>query len=145
MSHHVIIITCLYFRFVMIFVLMSCFGGCSYWRRRQLLLAQQHHAMLHTAGYNELFGRHLGRLRSFRSRSVPRPSIPIYANYDTSFPRLASTLSRNATSMTGGRPEGHFPEPPPYSEVSLNFGVIVTAYERDISDTRHWSIFSIQH
>ena len=28
-------------RFFVIFILMLCFGGCGYWRRRQILVSQQ--------------------------------------------------------------------------------------------------------
>ncbi|XP_064647387.1 WW domain binding protein VOPP1-like [Lineus longissimus] len=33
-----------YFWFIIIFVLLSCFGGCGYWRRRRILLQQRNSA-----------------------------------------------------------------------------------------------------
>ena len=112
-------------RFVMIFVLMSCFGGCGYWRRRQLLLTQQHHAMLHSAGYNDLFNRRLRSLRSaaaahahHRHQQAQRVHIPVYAGFDSTFPPLPGSYNRHLTPSTGGQPAASlFPQPPPYSEV----------------------------
>ena len=112
------------YRFVMIFVLMSCFGGCGYWRRRQLLLAQQHHAMLHSAGYNDLFSRRLRSLRSaaaahahhrHHSEHIP---VPLYAGFDSTFPPITNSYPRNLAPSNRGTPEGMFPQPPPYSEVN---------------------------
>ena len=107
----------------MIFVLMSCFGGCGYWRRRQLLLAQQHHAMLHSAGYNDLFNR---RLRSLRNAAAAHAHhrhhmqhVPVYAGFDSTFPPIASNFTHNMAPSTRGPPEGMFPQPPPYSEVRV--------------------------
>ena len=107
----------------MIFVLMSCFGGCGYWRRRQLLLTQQHHAMLHSAGYNDLFSRRLRSLRSAAAAHAHRrhhsEHIPVslYAGFDSTFPPITNSFPRNLAPSNRGTPEGMFPQPPPYSEV----------------------------
>jgi hypothetical protein len=43
LKHHVSIleISCLYFRFVILFLMMSCFGGCGYYKHRQRLVTGQ--------------------------------------------------------------------------------------------------------
>ena len=65
----------------MIFILTSCFGGCGYWRRRQIMLAQ-------TRTFGSLPpGGPGGGLRSFSARNAGRFTtgsaipVPIFANY----------------------------------------------------------------
>ena len=83
-----------YFRFLVIFVLMSCFGGCGYWRRRQWMLANQ-------------------------QRTTSQPSYPSRsqsAQYRTAVFGYAAPFGMQQS--TPAQPQGAFPSPPPYSEVS---------------------------
>ena len=91
----------------MIFILMSCFGGCGYWRRRQLMLHQQQSMIHHQQSYEQYMG---GATRNVYHGG--RLAVPIYPTYDTSYPAAAPSVAN------GGQPEGAFPAPPPYNEVS---------------------------
>ncbi len=94
------------FRFIVIFILMSCFGGCGYWRRRQLWFAQHHQAGFFT-GYETY-------LPSRRFARGPHITLPVYPTFDTSYSTTSPPLPASGAEATG-----LFPSPPPYSEVSL--------------------------
>ncbi|CAH1789156.1 unnamed protein product, partial [Owenia fusiformis] len=83
-----------YFWFIIIFVLMSCFGGCGYWKRRQWMMSQQR-AHMQANAHQQTTGQ-------------PMPGMPVYPYvYDNPY----------ATTETTAPPQGAFPTPPAYSEV----------------------------
>ncbi|KAK2163295.1 hypothetical protein LSH36_82g04058, partial [Paralvinella palmiformis] len=105
-----------YFWFVILFVLMSCFGGCSYYRRHQLLLAR------HQAVFGE------------SSRTYPdwqfSPSFPVslFSGFSTQNSQQRAAASNSASTTTTTTtvqpvyPDAQistqiFPSPPAYSEV----------------------------
>jgi len=101
--------------FILIFILMSCFGGCGYWRRRQLLLAQhQQHMMGHYDNYHTSGNR--------VTYNGPHLTMPVFAaGYDPSIfvgGGGAAVHARNIGDF-GANPQTQqfFPSPPPYSEV----------------------------
>lgn len=105
-----------YFWFILIFILMSCFGGCGYWRRRQLLLAQhQQHMMGHYDNYHTPSNR--------GTYNGPHLTLPVFpANYDPSiFVGGGGGTAVHARNIGdyGAHPPSQqfFPSPPPYSEV----------------------------
>ncbi len=101
-------------RFVVIFVLMTCFGGCRYYRRRQLMLAQQQ-AMMAEAEYPYIGAPHLPPPRPQRFRRIlPTFPLPILARWNIPYGDGLSQPQRE-----GGAIEGNFPQPPPYTEVDV--------------------------
>lgn len=94
---------------------MSCFGGCGYWRRRQLLLAQGGPTWgLSITPFDTYFPR-----RRFRRTNIPVPEV--YPVCDLPYPTTIYPESRD------GAAQAQYPGPPcppPYSEVKLLFNII---------------------
>ena len=124
-------------RFIVIFLLMSCFGGCGYWRRRQILLSQQRHHIT-TGGLTSFLPAAYGCSR--QTRVTPSMAVPVYPHYEVTYPVVPqvtatgqppgpvfqptipppSQMVQGATVGATAHPQGMFPEPPPYSAVSIN-------------------------
>ncbi|XP_064614272.1 WW domain binding protein 1-like [Liolophura sinensis] len=85
-----------YFWFIIVFILMSCFGGCGYYKRRQMLFARQRASGLSLAPPPRSTHRN--------SRTPVSVAMPIYPH-------------AYAYSGPGADPGAYFMAPPPYSEV----------------------------
>ena len=93
----------------MIFILMSCFGSCGYWRRRQLLLAQG--SSWATWGMSSTpFDSYLPRRRLRRTTTTVPDHYPVC---ETPYPTTVYP------GQTEDGAQGNFPCPPPYSEVII--------------------------
>ena len=85
--------------------MMTCFGSCGYWRRRQMMLAQQQQARTLAQPYSTQYTTTPGMTRG-----------PVQCHTTT----LGVYPSYNYPGMPEGVPQtqGAFPAPPPYIEVS---------------------------
>lgn len=90
-----------YFWFIILFVLMSCFGGCGYYKQRQRIIRGQSGSPSHT---------------NRRSRTI------ILTN-------TTETVTPYAYSGPGAEPYNNVFQPPPYSEVMLHPGLYPTNKE----------------
>lgn len=117
-----------YFWFIVILIMMTCFGSCGYWRRRQLLLAQQHHmgtTQHHPNTVQQPYCMHYTAASAPYSRPVrchmATMGVPVYPNYG--YPVAPEALPEA---------QGMFPAPPPYAEVVSKPGVYTMAGMKDV-------------
>lgn len=125
-----------YFWFIILFVLMSCFSGCGYYKQRQRMLRSQHSgnngfgffSVFQTQGPNRSYRHDVSELASHNT-DIQRQSQQ--TNNPTGFWSFFQVPSRSrhgntgvVTIETGYRGqvdhEGATLQPPPYSEVVNN-------------------------
>jgi len=122
-----------YFWFCVIFILTSCFGGCGYWRRRQLMLRRPGSLFL-SGDMIGMFAMQ-GRLSGVRNAQYPRALESLYApGIDPNMLPPSSMPYRNTVSNARSQRSGRygmgsahktetdpihslFQAPPAYSEV----------------------------
>lgn len=107
-----------YFWFMVIFVLMSCFGGCGYWRRRQLMLnSSSSEPSSFAPWYGFGFGTRQRRINGYGPSVTSAPiNVPVLPTTSYEHPSYRAQQPSSVSPPSGGLPQGTFPDPPPYTE-----------------------------
>ncbi|XP_052805921.1 uncharacterized protein LOC128235201 [Mya arenaria] len=145
-----------YFWFVILFLMMSCFGGCGYYKQRQRII-QSHGAGATRPSFISIF-------QTTRRRPMPMDRYPeamIYAGYPTAeptvpagfapppyaevinhsdlYPPTSKTTQPNTQPQYTGypvssnnEPTNQMPQPPPYSEVANQVATNVQAANQNV-------------
>ncbi|XP_046349837.2 vesicular, overexpressed in cancer, prosurvival protein 1-like isoform X2 [Haliotis rufescens] len=105
-----------YFWFVIIFIMMSCFGGCGYYRRRRMatLHQQRQRAPITTRRTNHIRGSSTRNSQSYLAYVGPAASDPPEISF---LPPPYSEVS----SHPGMYPENKADLPPQYSLIASNY------------------------